>query len=64
MTTAQTLTTGTTVEAQNPGGLSVTGTLLGYTAEGFAEVEWFGPWMFNQRRRYVGRFTTVTAVAS
>lgn len=59
-TTATRIPTGTRVTAQNPGGLACEGTLIGYTPEGFAEVEWFGPWMLKGQVRHVGRFTQVT----
>lgn len=60
----QRIAVGAAVTAQNPGGRTVEGTLVGWTEEGFALVEWFGPWMYEQRRRYVGRFTQIAEVTA
>lgn len=61
-TPADRIAVGTPVTASNPGGNTVEGTLVGYEGT-LALVEWFGPWMFDGARRYVGRFTQVEAAA-
>lgn len=60
---SQSIAFGTTVVAQNPGGRKVEGTVVGHE-NGLTLVEWFGPWMFDGARRYVGRFTQVEEVAA
>lgn len=49
---------GQQVTAQNPGGLAVTGTYIGPSEiAGFGRVRWFGPWLYDRSREYVGNFS-------